>query len=609
MLHAAFGCYQLHLPAGSAVDVEEADKGVVEAEAAVDSGDASSAVFHAEAARGVLRLPLLAGVDAPWVEVKRAELQGLHVRALEALAAGHLALGKGEAALAAAREAVALDPYRESAHCLIMAAHSSCGRQGAAVRAYEACRRLLAEEVGVSPSAATQSAYLELLAKENEPGQWVADRTRPPAAVARDISPSPRSAEPSVVPLPTPLASSRVTGFQGRSPELESLSDALRAAVTGERRVALVAGEEGMGKTALVAEAAAAAHAAGATVLYGHCDQDLGLAYLPWVEALTGLVAHDSPGLVERLGVHRAQLARLVPTVAESLDDLPAVPPADPEAERFVLFRAVVAALEAAAARAPVVIVLEDLHWADKPTLTLLRHVATGRDPLRLLLIGTYRHHELGGGHGLVDVLASLRREPLVQRLMLSGLSDEELVTFMESAANHPLGGPEVALAHALHGQTGGHPFFVSEMLRHLVETGAMARSPNGAWVRMGETTERLPDSVREVVARRVDRLGEEARRILSHAAVIGVEFQLPVLAAAVGADAGDVLDTVEAAEAAGLVASTSAGSFRFVHAVVARVLYQDLTATRRALAHRRVAQVLEDLDLVEEHVDELSGH
>jgi DNA-binding SARP family transcriptional activator len=606
-LRAAFGCYQLRLPAGATVDLEEAAEGASGAEAALAAGDAARAAQAAEAASAVLRLPLLAGVDVPWLDAKQAELQALHVRSLEALAGARLALGQAEPALAAAGQAVALDPYRESAHRLVMAAHAGAGRRGAALRAYEACRRLLAEELGVAPSSETQSVYAELLGEEG-PGDAGADLTpsAPPSAGDARVGtpPAPRP----VAPLPAALAPSPAAGFHGRARELEALAGAFKEAAAGERRVALVAGEAGMGKTALVAEAARAAHEAGATVLYGRCDEDIGFAYLPWVEALTHLVSHAPPDLLGRLGPHRAHLARLVPVAVESLDDLPAAPPADPEAERYLLFRSVLAALQAAAAEARVVVVLDDLHWADKGTLMLLRHVVAAPEPLALLVVGAYRHQELAGAHPLADVLAALRREPGVQRVTLAGLSDLELLALVEAAAGHSLGEAEVALAHAVHRESGGHPFFAWELLRHLVETGAVARAPDGAW-RAGEADERLPDSVREVVGRRVDRLGEEVRRALSHAAVIGSEFQLPVLAAALGADPDHVLDALEAAEAAGLVTTTSAGSFRFAHALVAHTLYQDLTPTRRARAHRRVAQALEELGLADERVGELARH
>lgn len=441
------------------------------------------------------------------------------------------------------------------------------------------------------------------------------DLVRPETVYELSFSPvapvasSPRASSPSErVPLPVRLVATPLSGFHGRRTELSLLGNRAAEAATGSRRLVLVAGEPGIGKTALAAEHSRTAHDGGAVVLYGRCDEDLGLPYQCWAEALEHLASHAPAHLGEHLGPRRtADLARLVPSL---IDPTGPASGADPESQRYHLFAAVVAALQATAALGPVVIVLDDLHWADTPSLSLLRHVVGSSEPLALLIIGTYRHNELSVNHPLADTLAALRREQGVERVVMAGLSDTELVAVVEAVAGQRLEGAELALGRALYRETDGNPFFAWEMLTHLAESGAVNLDDDGRWVVRADVDERaMPDSVREVIGRRVARLGPEVHRALVMAAVIGRDFDLDVLVAALDGDPDVTVDALDRAEAALLVSSVAPGRFTFVHALVLEALYADLTPTRRARAHQRVAEAIERLGGAERRVAELARH
>ncbi len=423
---------------------------------------------------------------------------------------------------------------------------------------------------------------------------------------------APATPEPEV-PLPARLATTDVV--VGRAEERALLQDCLKEITAGGRRVVLLAGEPGMGKTTLAASLAGEAHAGGATVLYGRCDEGLGVPYQPFLEAFEAYVA-EAPEAVLRTQVegHGGALHRLAPSLARRLPNVPPAQVTDPETERYLLFGAVVGLLGAVAARTPVVLVLDDLHWADKPTLLLVRHVVGASALAGVVVVATYRDSDLSSDHPLVDVLAGLRREPGVDRMALRGLGDDEVLQLLEAMAGHEMGADGVALAHALVRETAGNPFFAREIVLHLAETGAIRQDEDGRWVPgPGFEPSDLPESVREVVGGRIARLGEESRRVLGAAAVIGRDFDLDLLARVVGLDEDEVLDVLDRAVTAAIVREvTGAGDrFTFTHALVQHTLHDDLGASRRRRLHRRIAEVLEDTcgDEPGERVGELATH
>jgi class 3 adenylate cyclase len=410
------------------------------------------------------------------------------------------------------------------------------------------------------------------------------------------------STEPGTsVPLPRRLGVRPFAGVVGRETDLVSIHDALKRVSEEEgREVVLVSGEAGLGKTTLVAEAARSAFKGGACVLFGHCEEEVGAPYELLAEALGHYVAHAPENrLRAHLERYGSELARLAPALASRIPDLPETKATDSDSERYLLFAAVVGLLCQMSIEQPVVLVLDDLQWADRGSLQLLHHLVSVEVPMRVLILATYRDSELSHASALVEALGALRRQIGVSRIELTGLDDSGVVTLMEAVSGQRLDDADVGLAHAIYRETDGNPFFVIEVLRHLAETGAIIRDDTGRWVRSERLDEAsLPDGVREVIGARVVRLGKRAGEILSVAAVVGRDFDLDLVAKAARATDDEVLDVLDAAAAAALVRELEAppGRYGFAHSLIQRTLYEDLGPTRRARRHRRVAEALEEL-------------
>ena len=345
------------------------------------------------------------------------------------------------------------------------------------------------------------------------------------------------------VPLPVRLRHAPGVGVVGRQDELATLDAAAKRVASGEgRELVFIAGEPGQGKTTLVAAFARRAHEAGMTVLLGRCDEDVGAPYRPFHETLSHLVSHmDETILRSHVASQGGELDRMVPALRQRLGEVPPKQSTDAETERYLLYAAVAGLLEIASTEIPVVLVLDDLHWADKPSLQLLRHLVTHSASQRLLLIGTYRDAELSSSHPLEEALAALHREPAgVSTINLGGLEDTGVIAFMEAAAGHELDDAGVGLAHQLYRETDGNPFFVAEMLRHLSESGAIVQdSATGRWVAAESDQLTLPHSVRTVIGTRVARLGDQATKVLSTASVIGRDFDIELLSRCHGSRRG----------------------------------------------------------------------
>jgi class 3 adenylate cyclase len=412
----------------------------------------------------------------------------------------------------------------------------------------------------------------------------------------------------SPVPLPTFLTDIGKI-YVGRDGELDRLGQLWKEAAAGERRVAFLAGEPGIGKTRLAAELATRVHDEGAMVLAGRCDEDLGVPYQPFVEALRHFVDH-APGLEERLGRYAGELARLVPELTERVPSLAAPLRSDPEMERYRLFDAVAAWLTATASEEPVLLVLDDLQWAAKPTLMLLRHVVTAAGG-RILVLGTYRDTELTHDHPLLEIVPDLRRQGGVDRLSLAGLDDEGVAAFVEQASGRTLDDAGLAMARAVHDETEGNPFFVREVLRHLAETGAVEREEGGWTTRLPVDQLGIPEGVRDVVGRRLARLSGDTNQTLRVAAVVGPEFELGIVQAAGDLDEEQLLAAMEEAAEARVVTEVSATRFRFAHALVRATLYDALTTARRVALHRKTAVAIETIHeaALEDFVPALAHH
>ena len=395
-------------------------------------------------------------------------------------------------------------------------------------------------------------------------------------------------------PLPPALASPSAFPLSGRAEIFERLVMEWKESSTGSRRVVLLAGEPGVGKTRLATELALVARDHEALVLAGRCDEDLGLAFQPFVEALRfQLELPDDVAPTGWLGPLAGELVRLVPEVVGRIPEAAPVR-ADAESERARLFEAITGWLRATAAAVPLLIVLDDLHWADPPTLALLRHLVHETANDRIMVLGTYRDTDLDRSHPLAAALAELRRLGAVQRIAIDGLDRDGVAQLLERAAGHELDDAGAALADAVFAETTGNPFFVGEIVRNLVESGALVVR-DGRWT-SDLTLEDvgLPEGVREVVGRRISRLDDDTQRALSVAAVIGAEFDVRVLADVIGIDEDDALDQLDRARATGLVNEVGLDRYRFGHALVRTTLLEELTTTRRVRTHRKIAEAIE---------------
>lgn len=405
-------------------------------------------------------------------------------------------------------------------------------------------------------------------------------------------------------PLPSPLA--RYDLFVAREAERERLEELWQQALSGSKQAAFIAGEPGIGKTALAAMIARRAHEAGATVLFGRCDEGLGVPHQPFAEAVRVLIVGRQAELGRVAGA--GELARLVPELASIAPWLPAPTTSDPETDRWRLFEAVTALFVAATQTAPVVLVLDDLHWAEKPTLFLLKHLLRAEVAMPLLVVGTYRDTELARTHPLADLLADLRRDSGAERVSLGGFVVKEVASLLEATAGHDLDERAVELAGALQRETGGNPFFCREVLRHLAESGAIFQA-DGRWTsHLAVEDLALPEGAREVIGRRLSRLSDASNDVLRVAAVVGPTFTLRLLEAVIEIADDELLDAVDAAVASGLVNEGDAG-YEFTHALVRHTLLAELTVTRTTRLHRRIGEVIEAMPDADRQVEALARH
>ncbi len=416
------------------------------------------------------------------------------------------------------------------------------------------------------------------------------------------------------IPLPGFVETAPAFPFAGRAGEREALVTAWKEAAEGSRRVVLVSGEPGVGKTRLVTETVKLAHEQGALLLWGRCAEELDVPYQPFAEALRHYV-HSVPAdrLRDELGALGGEMSRLIPDLAHLVPGLPDAVKTEAETERHRLFEAVSDLIEAVSESTPVVLVLDDVHWADKPSLLLLRHLLRRPASTPLLILATYRDTDLDRSHPLSDVLADLRREPGVERLDLQGLDADEVTDFMEHAAGHGLEDSGLELAAAVHQETQGNPFFIGEMLLHLAESGQIVQR-EGRWesdLSLAEVG--IPEGIREVVGRRLSRLSDAANTALSIGAVIGPEFDVAIVASLSGLPNDDVFDALDEAADASIVREVAGrfGRYAFAHALVRSTLNEELTTNRRVRMHWQVGEAIEaahphDLD---DHVDALAHH
>lgn len=384
--------------------------------------------------------------------------------------------------------------------------------------------------------------------------------------------------------------------FVGREPERRRLQALLEGAQRGSGVVAMVAGEPGIGKTWLALELADEARRCGALVLGGGCSEgDWSPPFGPWAAALGEYLRVADPDAVRAVvGPAAAALAQLVPAWRTALPNLPPAAPLGSREERFRLYEGIRQVLHAAAHRQSLVLVLDDLQWADRDSLAVLRHVAHGIRSSPLLIVGLYRDVELDRHHPLADALADLRRETGYVRIALKGLSATEVAEYLTRVAGRA---PPRELARAIHAETEGNPFFVGEVVLHLREEGRIPHRDEEWPVTAAIGDWGIPESVRQVVGQRLARLSAQTNHLLGLAAAFTAGFDFRVLQVLSELPEETVLDCIDEALHAQLIrpAEGAAGSetYAFVHAIVRDTLYAELSPSRQMRLHRRIAEAL----------------
>lgn len=566
----------LALPEPAWIDFEAAGAEIARASEALQRDDARGAWALAQVPLNIASRGLLPGVNAAWLEPRRRELTDIRLEALEVIGRAGLELGGTQLASAerAARTLIETEPYRESGYVLLMGALQAQGNVAEGLRCFERLRGLLREELGTSPSPEAMTAYDRLL----HPGGRAID------AAAADGVGGPRAIE-----LPAELQRLPGRPLVGRRAELQELQGWWTH--PGSERVLLLSGEAGIGKTRLLAETARRAHAAGAIVLAGRAPEDTLVPYQPFLEAIGHYVFNAPLAELRSVGRHAGpELGQLIPEIRRRLPELGPPEPGDPETDRYRLFEAVAALLGEISASASLLVVLDDLHWSDRPTQLLLRHLARAPQASGLRILGAYRAAE-PGDERFQAALAALRHERLVRQLEVDGLPERDATELVRLRV---LGTPSAAFSRALYAGTEGNPFFIEEMVRHLADSGVRPQEAGaGELRRFG-----LPEGVRGVISRRLERLDEDGLECLKVAAVIGRDFQSALLETVLGFEEERFLRALEVALDAGLVSEAPGepGGYTFSHALIRETLYDGMSSQRRTRVHRRIGIALEAL-------------
>ena len=546
---------------------------------AVTTGDPKRA---SESLRKALALwrgqPLADLAYESFAQAEIGRLEELRLAALEEQIEADLALGRHADVIAELEGLIAQSPLRERLRAQLMLALYRSGRQAEALEVYRKARQVLVDQLGIEPGRELRELHDSILQQDPEleaAADPEAELTSPPG---RGV-------------------------FVGREAEMTELLSALADALGGQGRVALVAGEPGIGKSRLTEELVARARARGARILVGRCWEAGGApAFWPWVQSLRAYIdERGTDNLREELRGGAAELAQLLPELRELLPDTSDAPVLDPEAARFRLFEAATSFLKCAAAGRPTVLVIDDLHAADEPSLLLLQFAARSLSDDRLLIIGAYRDVDPTLRDPLAATLAELTREPVTRRIVLTGFTESEVHQYVSETTGHAA---DPATSAAIHARTEGNALFVDELTRLLMAEGTLEEraGPLG-----------IPQGVHAVIGRRIGRLSEDCRQTLTTACVLGREFAVDALARMVKRPLDEVLDVLDEALEARVVgeARGTAGRLRFSHALTRDTLYAELTPARRIPLHMQAGEALQALyaDDEEPHLAELAHH
>jgi DNA-binding SARP family transcriptional activator len=550
-----------------------------------DASAAGSEELAAEAATQAVALfrgrPLIEFAYEDFAQNEIARLEELRINALEERMEHELAAGRDAELIPELEALVREHPLRERLRAQLMLALYRSGRQAHALDAYQAGRASLRSELGIEPGHALRQLEQAILRQD----------ASLEAASAADGE----------------ATAFEVTGnvLVGREPELAQLRAGLAAAFRGSGSLFLLVGEPGIGKSRVAEELLQDARTQGAIALVGRCWEAGGApAYWPWVQSLRTYVGRTDAATLRAQLAGRGEIAQIVPELRELSPGLPTAP-LESEGARFRLFDATARFLKAAAASRPLVLVLDDLHAADQPSLLLLRFLAGELAQSRILIVGTYRDVDPTVHEPLTSTLGELARERVTHRVHLGGLGTVDIRRYIE--LNYEID-PSPELVEAIETETEGNPLFVGEVVRLLAAEGFLAKIDVRALRTLG-----VPQGVREVIGRRLSKLSDECVRILTLASVLGREFRLDALEQLTQEPAARLLELLDEAAAARVVAPVPAarGSLRFAHALIRETLYDQLTTVRRVQLHRRAGEALEALYSAhpEPHLAELAFH
>lgn len=402
--------------------------------------------------------------------------------------------------------------------------------------------------------------------------------------------------------------------FVGRQAERATLSGCLEQALNGTGRMVLIGGAAGVGKTRIGSEIAAEAVRRGMRTLGGSCyDRDDPVPFIPFIEILEEALAQtrDPAAFRDALGNDAPEIGRLLPQLRRLFPDIPRPLDLPAEQSRRVLFAATSDFLARIARNTPLLLLFDDLHWADEGTLLLLNHLAQLVPGIPLLIVGTYRDFEFEAGGQLAATLDELNRRHLIERIALSGLSKGAVAEMLSS-----LGGrtPPEPVVQVFYSYTEGNPFFIEELFRHLIERGKLIDSNGEFRSTISIADIDVPPSVRLVTGRRLARLSDVTQKVLATAAVIGRSFTFELLEASTGTDADALLDCIDEAEGGGLIASSlqyPEVRFKFAHELIRRAVLDGQSAPRRQRLHLRVADTIEQLyqNALDDHAEDLAHH
>ena len=452
---------------------------------------------------------------------------------------------------------------------------------------------------------ALESLILRLLAKS--PEERPASAAEVAKALAAIGSSAPALAERAVHQDAKSLSRLAAGVFIGREQETRELRVALHDTVSGKGHLFMLVGEPGSGKTRMTEQLATYARLCNAQVLTGSCYEGEGApAFWPWLQIIRSYAQELEPEtLLSIMGPGAADISQVVSEIRERLPDLPSPPALEPEQARFRLFDSVTTFLKNAGKLQPLVVILDDLHWADKPSLLLLQFLARELKDACILVIGTYRDMELGRQHPLSQTLGELSRQGLSARIVLRGLTEQDVARFIEMTAGIE---PTEKLVKTVYQQTEGNPFFLNEIVKLLVVEGQLERPHTTS-----TSSIRIPEGVREVIGRRLDQLSDECNRVLTIASVIGREFSLDALEPLSDVSGDQLLELLDEAMAARVINELpqAHGQYSFVHALIRETLYDEISIARRVRFHRRIGETLEKLygDSPDSHLNELAYH